>query len=153
MPPFHIRRATPQDASLVRQLTRAAYAKWVPILGREPLPMVADYDRAVRDHHIDLLYDGGELVALIECIPHPDHLFIENLAIAPGHQGRGLGRLLLTHAQCAAQTAGLAQLRLLTNQAMTGNVRFYLSAGFTLDRTEPFRGGTTVYMSQPVAPP
>jgi hypothetical protein len=41
-----LRRATPPDAPAVRDLTRAAYAKWVPVLGREPLPMTADYDAA-----------------------------------------------------------------------------------------------------------
>ena len=43
------------DASAVRELTRTAYAKWVPVIGREPKPMGADYDRAVRDHIVDLL--------------------------------------------------------------------------------------------------
>ena len=34
-----LRRATPRDAEAVRALTRAAYAKWVPLIGREPRPM------------------------------------------------------------------------------------------------------------------
>ncbi len=71
-----LRRAGPADASAIRTLTRAAYAKWVPVIGREPKPMVADYDEAVRRHLIDLLYMGGALVALIEIIPGPDHLLI-----------------------------------------------------------------------------
>ena len=45
-----VRRAGPADAAAVRELTRAAYAKWVPVIGREPRPMTADYDMAVRDH-------------------------------------------------------------------------------------------------------
>ena len=43
-----IRSTRPEDAHIVRALVRSAYAKWVPVIGREPLPMVADYDRAVR---------------------------------------------------------------------------------------------------------
>jgi hypothetical protein len=45
------------------------------VIGREPLPMIADYDRAVRDHEIDLLHADGELIALIELIRNSDHLF------------------------------------------------------------------------------
>jgi hypothetical protein len=54
-----IRSATPADAAAIRNIVRAAYAKWVPALGREPLPMQADYERAVREHQIDLLYIDG----------------------------------------------------------------------------------------------
>jgi hypothetical protein len=64
-----LRRATPADAPAVRDLTRAAYARWVPVIGREPGPMNADYDLAVRDHMVDLLHLGSELAALIECGP------------------------------------------------------------------------------------
>ena len=63
-----LRRAEPADASAVRELTRAAYAKWVPVAGCEPLPMTADYDQAVKRHLIDLYEEGGELHALIETV-------------------------------------------------------------------------------------
>ena len=45
---MQIRRAGEADAAAVRELTRSAYAKWVPLIGREPMPMTADYERAVR---------------------------------------------------------------------------------------------------------
>jgi hypothetical protein len=45
-----IHPAVPEDAARVRDLTRAAYAKWVALIGREPLPMQADYQRAVAEH-------------------------------------------------------------------------------------------------------
>jgi hypothetical protein len=66
--PVRLQRATPADAPAVRQLVREAYTKWVPVLGREPMPMRADYDLAVREHEVDLAYVGGELAGLIEVI-------------------------------------------------------------------------------------
>ena len=89
-----LRRATPADAAAVRDLTWAAYAKWVALLGREPKPMTADYDVAVRDHIVDMLYVDGELAALIEMHPEADHLLIVNVAVSPACQGRGYGRAL-----------------------------------------------------------
>jgi ribosomal protein S18 acetylase RimI-like enzyme len=149
---LRIRRAGPSDADAVRSLVRAAYAQWIPVIGREPLPMKADYDKAVREHEIDLLHVDGDPVALIEVIPAVDHLFIENIAVSPEHQGKGLGHHLLRHAEAKARSAGLGELRLLTNQAFASNVRLYQSVGFRIDRTEPhFGGGTTVYMSKQVA--
>ena len=38
-----LRRATLVDAVAIRDLTRAAYAKWVPLIGCEPLPMRVGY--------------------------------------------------------------------------------------------------------------
>lgn len=149
-----IRRATSGDAGAIRDLVRAAYAKWVPVIGREPLPMKADYERAVREHEIDLLYEDGELVALIEVIARADHLFIENVAVAPAHQGRGLGRRLLDHAEAKAQKRGLAEVRLLTNAAFEANIRLYLAVGYRIDRQEPFiKGGVTAYMSKAIGIP
>ena len=66
-----LRRAVTADAPAIRALTRLAYAKWVPIAGREPLPMRVDYEAALRDHRIDLLYRGGDLAALIETVAEP----------------------------------------------------------------------------------
>src|SRR5215469_15639083 len=80
-PQLQIRRAQSQDAEAVRRLVRGAYAQWIPVIGREPMPMKADYERAVRDHDIDLLYIDGDLVALIEVTVSSDHLFIENIAV------------------------------------------------------------------------
>ena len=151
-PPLTLRKAAAPDAAAVRRLVRAAYAKWVPVLGREPLPMQADYDRAVREHVIHLVCDGGKLVALIEWIVRPDHLFIENIAVSEPYQRRGLGRSLLLHAETCAMAAGLHHLRLLTSQAMADNIRLYLAFGFQVERTEPFKGGTTVYMAKALAP-
>ena len=31
-----LRQAMATDAAAIRELTRAAYAKWVPLIGREP---------------------------------------------------------------------------------------------------------------------
>ncbi len=94
-----IRPAVFEDAARIRDLTRAAYAKWVALIGREPLPMQADFKRAVAEHTIDLFIGGGAIVGLIETILRPDHLWIENVAVAPERQGRGFGRMLLNHAE------------------------------------------------------
>ncbi|HEY2133011.1 MAG TPA: GNAT family N-acetyltransferase [Acetobacteraceae bacterium] len=145
---MQIKPATPADVQTVRDIVCAAYAKWVPIIGREPLPMRADYEHALRHHSIDLLHRDGDVIALIQTIPNPDHLFIENLAVAPPHQGQGLGRHLLAHAEQKAQAAGLPEIRLLTNSAFDANIHLYQHVGYRIDREEPFMGGTTVYMGK-----
>jgi hypothetical protein len=48
-----LRIAEASDADAIRTLTREAYAKWVPVTGREPLPMRVDYAEAVKTHRFD----------------------------------------------------------------------------------------------------
>jgi len=147
------RPAVSADAARIRDLTRAAYAKWVALIGREPLPMQADYERAVAEHTIDLLVDGDALVGLIETILRPDHLWIENVAVVPERQGRGFGRLLLDHAERRAVESKRTEIRLLTNQAFAANLELYAKRGYSVDRVEPFRGGSTVHLSKRIEPP
>lgn len=148
---IQFRPAEPADAAAIRDIVRAAYARWVPVIGREPLPMRADYDKAVREHRFDLAIEKGEIVGLIETMRHEDHIWIENLAVAPDAQGRGIGRLLLDRAERRAVEAGCAELRLLTNGAFEANVLLYRRHGYTIDREEEFMNGTTVYMSKTLA--
>jgi ribosomal protein S18 acetylase RimI-like enzyme len=145
---FELRRAGPADAEAIAALTREAYAKWIPVIGRAPKPMTADYDVAVREHLIDLLFAQGVLVALVECIRHPDHLLIENLAVSPSQQGRGYGRTLLAHAEDLARAFDIAEVRLYTNKRFAENVAFYAKQGYRLDGETPFKDGFVVHMSR-----
>lgn len=143
-----LRRATAADAPSIRELTRAAYAKWVPVIGREPKPMVADYHDAVINHLIDLLYVDGDLAALIETIPATNHLLVENIAVSPAYQGYGYGRKLMDHAEKLSASLGLPETRLYTNKLFAENVRFYRKLGYRVDREEAFKGGVVVHMSK-----
>lgn len=148
---MEFRRAGPEDAERVRALTRKAYAKWCEILGREPLPMTADYDHAVRHHVIDLAYVDGRLVGLVEMIAREGDLLIENVCVDPAEQGAGLGRRLVAHAEDETRRRGLGVIRLYTNKLFAANLRFYESLGYGIEREEPFKGGTVVHFRKSLA--
>lgn len=146
-----LRRAIPADAMAIREVTRAAYAKLVPVVGREPRPMNADYSAAAHNYLIDLLYRNDELVGLIEMHPESDHLHIQNIAVSPTFQGRGYGRSLLSHAEKVARSLGFEEVRLSTNRRWTDNVRLYEHFGYRIDREEMEQlRGTIVYMSKAI---
>lgn len=60
-----MRIAAISDAESVTALTRMAYAKWIPVIGREPLPMKADYAAFIKENRVDLFFCGVDLAALI----------------------------------------------------------------------------------------
>ncbi|RWC23069.1 GNAT family N-acetyltransferase [Mesorhizobium sp.] len=148
---IQLRPAEPADAAAIRDIVRVAYAKWVPVIGREPLPMRANYDKAIAEHPFDLAVEDDRIVGMIETMLADDHLWIENVCVAPNVQGRGIGRLLLELAERKAIEAGRAELRLLTNGAFEANVSLYKKHGYIVDREEPFMNGVTVYMSKRLA--
>ena len=148
---IEFRRAAGTDADAVRAVTQAAYAPWVAVMGRRPLPMDTDFDAAVRADLIDILEIEGRMAALIQMQVATDHLWVENVAVHPDHQGRGLGQLLMARADATAQGLGLGEVRLLTNVLMAGNLRFYAGLGFVETAREPFRGGTIVHFAKALA--
>ena len=145
---FTLKRAVAADAAAVRALTRDAYAKWVPVIGREPKPMTANYDTAVKLNRVDMAMADGELVGLIETIDRSDHLLIENVAVASCRHGQGIGCALMAHAESVAKAAGYREVRLYTNQRFEANVQLYLKLGYAIDREETSELGVTVYMSK-----
>lgn len=111
--------------------------------------MVADYKTAVAQHLIDLYQESGETVGLIEVIPQKDFLLIENLAVAPQYQGKGIGDHLLSHAEIVARSLNLCEVRLYTNAAFTENVSYYSKRGYEVFAKEPIAtGGTAVHMKK-----
>ena len=146
-----MRRARRDDAEAIRDLTRAAYAKWVPVIGREPKPMTVDYDSALRDHRFDLLYLDNVLAGLIETVDEVDRILIENVAVSPTFQGRGLGSKLLAHAEKMAASLGRKRIRLYTNKRFAENIALYLRLGYRIDGEEDVGGGSVrVDMSKPL---
>lgn len=141
-----IRVATISDAEAVAALTKAAYAKWVPVIGREPLPMKADHAAFIRDHRVDLLFAGSDLVALLETIQHENDILIENVAVDPRFQKRGYGRKMLVYAEQLAAQAGVGIVRLYTNSLFEENLRLYASLGYEIEREEARNGGVAIYL-------
>jgi GNAT superfamily N-acetyltransferase len=147
------KRATAADAGIVREITRAAYKKWVAVIGREPKPMIANYERAVIDHVIDLLDRDGRPIALIEVIPQPSHLLIENVAVLPDWQGKGIGGVLLDRAETIARSLRLTEMRLYSNAMFSTNLTFYAHRGFSeFLREHHDKWGGVVHMKKPVQP-
>jgi len=51
---LHLRRALPADAPVVAECVEAAYAHWVPRIGRKPWPMLQDYRLVIESEHVVL---------------------------------------------------------------------------------------------------
>jgi ribosomal protein S18 acetylase RimI-like enzyme len=141
-----IRIARIDDVARIRDIARAAYARYVPRIGREPAPMVADYDADVRAGRIVVLEVERNVIGYLVAWPEDDAYFIENIGIEAQLQGKGWGRCLMDHAAKEAAELGLKALRLYTNAAMTENLSMYAHLGFVETHRVTEDGFDRVYM-------
>src|SRR5262245_19041740 len=146
-----IRPATLDDVSPVRASARAAYAKYVPRVGREPAPMTADYEAEVAAQRTVVIEVAGTVDGYMVAWPEDDAYFIDNIGVEPSRQGTGLGRRLLEHAAAEAARLQLPALRLYTNIAMVENMSMYAHLGFVETHRATEKGFDRIYLRRSLA--
>jgi ribosomal protein S18 acetylase RimI-like enzyme len=125
-----IRPARGEDAAAVTAVVRAAYAPFVPLIGREPGPMGDDYAALIAAGLVHVLDEDGRIVGVLVLVDEPSGLLLDNVVVAPQAQGRGHGRRLIAFAEAEARRRGHATVRLYTNVLMTANIALYGRLGY-----------------------
>ncbi len=143
-----IRAATLADAAAVAALTEAAYARYVPRIGRKPMPMLDDHAARIGGGEVFVLDLDGQVAGLISLVAEPGALLIYSVAVAPEHQGSGYGRMLMAFAETAALERGVSALRLYTNVKMTENQSIYRRLGFVETHRAEEHGLSRVFMEK-----
>jgi ribosomal protein S18 acetylase RimI-like enzyme len=141
-----IRAARAADARRIREIARAAYAKYIPRIGREPAPMAADAAAEIAAGRVVVIEAAGTVAGYMIAWPQADGYLIDNIAVDPAAQGRGFGRQLMDYAERAARRHGLSAIRLYTNAAMTENLSLYGRMGFVETHRAIEQGFCRVFM-------
>ncbi|MGH8368859.1 MAG: GNAT family N-acetyltransferase, partial [Pseudomonas sp.] len=124
--PTHIRPATVDDIAAIEAIVHAAYSPYIQRIGRKPGPMLDDYRQQVAAERVHVLESAGQVRGFVVLIHHDEYLLLDNLAVDPGAQGLGYGRLLLDFAERQARHGSI---RLYTNEAMIENIALYTRKG------------------------
>ena len=140
------RPATAADLPAIREVAGAAYARYLSRMDRPPAPMLADYGAPVDAGQ--LWVTGRPVAGLIELTEAGDALHVGNVAVRPGSQGTGLGRLLMDFAERRAILLGLTRLGLYTNEVMTENQAIYTHLGYREVGRHTEDGYRRVYMEK-----
>jgi GNAT superfamily N-acetyltransferase len=151
-----IRHATMADRPAIEAIVQAAYAPYVPRIGREPAPMTDDYAARINARQAHVLEsftqeDGGRIRGLVVLVPEAAGMRLDNIAVDPTAQGSGFGGRLLAFAEDAARQAGYRVIRLYTNAAMTENIARYLRIGYVETRRDGEKGFRRVYMEKQIS--
>ena len=127
---FTARAAAQGDAPGAAACVRAAYEHYIARNGLVPVPMRLDYDEVFRDCQVTVVEYEGEIVAVLALEVTAEGFLLDNIAIAPTHQGKGLGRALLEYAETEAHRQGFDSIYLYAQEIMTENITRYGRIGY-----------------------
>lgn len=141
-----VRPAHPGEETAIRDLVRDAYALYVPRMGKEPGPMLDDYALRVADGTAFVLEIDGVIAGITVLLPFEGYLLLDNVAVAPAFQGRGVGRTLIDFAEAETARRGYAEIRLYTHETMVENIRLYQRLGWEETHRAEQAGYARVFM-------
>lgn len=104
----------------------------------------ASLAQRARDEIAFVAFEDGQLVGCIFLKLEPGCLYLGKLAIAPAHQGKGIGRRLLSVAEDVAREKGRPALRLETRIELAGNHATFAKWGFTKTAENSHPGFTRI---------
>jgi ribosomal protein S18 acetylase RimI-like enzyme len=150
---IRIRAATAADIPAIVDIVDRAYRHYIARIGKPPGPMLDDYLARVSEDAVWVLQDGPAIAGILVLLSAPEYLLLDNIAIAPERQGRGMGRRLLAFAESEALRRGYREIRLYTHQTMIENQRLYASIGYEETGRGSEAGYDRVFMRKPLRNP
>jgi len=142
-----IRHARPDDAPLLSAIASAAYAVYLPLMDKEPAPMLADYARHISQDMVFVLVEDDALCGFAVITRAQNRYWLDNIAVMPGQQGRGYGAQLIR--ACEQFLAPLTDsYHLYTNICMADNIAWYRRIGFVQTDRRKIDGYDRLYFEK-----
>jgi GNAT superfamily N-acetyltransferase len=125
-----VRVARPDEADTVGACIHAAFAPYVPRMGKPPGPMLLDPAAFIAQGHVWVAQSRGEIVGVLVAYETEQGFYIDTVAALPATHGTGVGRALLEFAEREARRRSFDSLYLCTNARMTENQVLYPKIGY-----------------------
>ncbi|MGO4704154.1 GNAT family N-acetyltransferase [Microvirga sp. 2MCAF38] len=144
-----IRQAEASDEPEIRDCAEQAYARYVPLIGRKPAPMVADFAAQIAAGEVYVATDDqNTFQGFIVFYAEGEHILLENVAVLPRAAGHGVGRTLIRFCEKAARQRGMNAVHLYTNEKMTDNLSIYPKLGYVEVARRTENGFNRVYFEK-----
>lgn len=143
---YSLRPAVAADAPGLATVIEAAYGHYAERAGLPPRPLAADYAAVIEAFNVFVAEVDKVAVALIVLTVDYQGLTINNVAVHPGHRGKGVGKALLRFAEREALTSGLGSVVLHAHEQMTADIALYSRMGYVEYDRRAIGSCTLVYM-------
>lgn len=125
--PVAIRILGPADSAVLQNVAPDVFDN--PIDARWSAEFLSD-----PRHHLAVAIDDGQVVGMASAVHyvHPDkqpELWVNEVGVAPTHQGRGLGKQVLAALLAHGRTVGCEEAWVLTTESNTAARRLYAAVG------------------------
>lgn len=147
---LEIRPARAEDAPAITECVAVAYRHYIARIGKPPGPMLDDYKKVIQQHHVLVLTEEANIIGVLVLIRQLQSLLVDNVAVHPDYQGKGLGRKLMALAEEEARRLGLTTVTLYTHERMTENIELYKRLGYTESERKTEQGYQRIYMQKSV---
>ncbi|WP_172329966.1 GNAT family N-acetyltransferase [Mangrovicoccus sp. HB161399] len=126
-----IRPALPADEAAIRACAEAAFARYVPLIGRRPAPMDADFAAKIAAGQTHVSADAtGRVAGYVIFCPEDGAMHLDAIGVLPEAAGQGIGKALIAFCEAEARRLGLPLVTLHTNQKMEANLSIYPRLGY-----------------------
>ena len=127
---MRIRRANVSDFSEIIACEQLAFDRPVDAAGAGAVGRSKLLASHLRTGEIHVIGVARMILGYISFAPGHDHLFVDTLAVVPSHHRKGLGSVLLNHAEATASEMGLGSVKLFTDGRISRNMKFYRHRGY-----------------------
>ncbi len=145
-----IRQAVAQDACAVTDCVCQAFIHYIPRIGKQPGPMLDDYQLLVEQGVVYVACASADVVGALVLVENEEGFCIETIAVDPRVQGRGVGRQLLSFAESQAKQSGYTSIYLSTHKLMYESQAIYGHLGYVEFDRRIVNGYDRIFVRKPL---
>jgi ribosomal protein S18 acetylase RimI-like enzyme len=152
--PF-IRLAMTTDVPAIKLIARKSFERYVPLIGKPPAPMNANFSGHVLKDTVFIAQSEkkqGSVLGYAIVLQRDGEWLLDNIAVSPEAQGRGIGSALIAACETFLQKQGVQRYHLYTNEAMEQNLTWYPEIGFVEMARRLEDGFSRIYFTKEMVP-
>ena len=128
-----IRPALIADVPTITLIARQSFERYVPLIGRPPAPMRANFSKHVLENTVFIAKSEksqGVVLGYAIILQKDEAWLLDNIAVSPWAQGRGVGSALIAACEAFLRDCGAQRYHIYTNEVMEQNLTWYPAIGF-----------------------
>ena len=146
---IEIRKAELNDVPFITACSKEAFEDYIAIIGKEPEPMILDYNEIIQKDHAFVACEGENLAGYVTLKDGVEkYMWLDILAVSKAFKGRGIGGKLIAFAEKYMREQGMQESRLYTHVKYEHIQAIYKHYGYEIyDRVQE-KGYDRYYMKK-----